>query len=264
MSEKQMTWKKAITTVLSKASGAMHYTDIADEILERGLRTNVGATPATSVNIAINRDTKSRGDQSQFVKVGSGQYMLRSQAARGPEKPPLGEAAKPEEEEEEAGLISAFGMFWRADYVNWTTQPKLLGQQSRGAEEVDFGGQLGVYLLHDRARVVYVGRASDQPLGKRLSQHMTDRLNGRWDKFSWFGVLDVTEDGKLVQRKMDHGASDWIAAMEALLIEALEPPQNRRRGDDLAAVEYLQVKDPELDKIQKQALFQELMKGIGS
>lgn len=31
--------------------------------------------------------------------------------------------------------------------------------------------------------------------------------------------------------------------MEALLIEGLEPPQNRRRGDDFDGVEYLQAED---------------------
>jgi len=30
------------------------------------------------------------------------------------------------------------------------------------------------------------------------------------------------------------------------LIETLEPPQNRRRGDDFTAIEYIQDIDPEL------------------
>jgi hypothetical protein len=34
--------------------------------------------------------------------------------------------------------------------------------------------------------------------------------------------------------------------LEALLIEALEPPQNRKRGDDFSAIEYIQDIDPEL------------------
>jgi hypothetical protein len=37
-----------------------------------------------------------------------------------------------------------------------------------------------------------------------------------------------------------------VATLEALLIEALEPPQNRKRGDDFSAIEYLQDIDPEL------------------
>jgi len=34
----------------------------------------------------------------------------------------------------------------------------------------------------------------------------------------------------------------------AILIEALEPRQNRKRGDDLSAVEYIQCEDPEIQK----------------
>jgi hypothetical protein len=32
------------------------------------------------------------------------------------------------------------------------------------------------------------------------------------------------------------------------LIEALEPRQNRKRGDDLAVAEYIQLEDPEIQK----------------
>lgn len=39
-----------------------------------------------------------------------------------------------------------------------------------------------------------------------------------------------------------------IPALEAILIEALEPRQNRKRGDDLGAVEYIQHEDPEIQK----------------
>ena len=40
----------------------------------------------------------------------------------------------------------------------------------------------------------------------------------------------------------------WPCALEAILIEALEPRQNRKRGDDLASVEYVQKTDPETQK----------------
>ena len=44
----EMTWRKAIEKVLSKASGAVHYKDIADKIIAERLRWNVGATPAAT------------------------------------------------------------------------------------------------------------------------------------------------------------------------------------------------------------------------
>jgi len=43
-------------------------------------------------------------------------------------------------------------------------------------------------------------------------------------------------------------ATQMIPALEAILIEALEPRQNRKRGDDLAAVEYLQKEDEGIKK----------------
>ena len=38
-----------------------------------------------------------------------------------------------------------------------------------------------------------------------------------------------------------------IVMMEAVLIEGLEPRQNRKRGDDFQAIEFLQVEDPKLE-----------------
>lgn len=49
-----------------------------------------------------------------------------------------------------------------------------------------------------------------------------------------------------------------ITTMEALLIEGLEPPQNRKRGDDFRAIEFLQVTDPEIHKSKIVSLMDEL------
>jgi hypothetical protein len=119
----------------------------------------------------------------------------------------------------------------------------------------DFANQVGVYLLHDSRNVVYVGRAMDQPLGRRLFQHTTDRLNGRWDRFSWFGIYGAKDDGSLdVSEPAKFSTVLLIATMEALLIEGLEPPQNRKRGDDFRAVEFLQVLNPSIQKSKVEAL----------
>ena len=49
-------------------------------------------------------------------------------------------------------------------------------------------------------------------------------------------------------------AEKLVPALEAILIEALEPRQNRKRGDDFAAVEYSQKTDPDIDKRKAKAL----------
>jgi hypothetical protein len=54
----------------------------------------------------------------------------------------------------------------------------------------------------------YVGRVTDQLLGRRLYQHTVDRLNGRWNRFSWFGVYLVNPDA--TARRILHGQkSAW-------------------------------------------------------
>lgn len=73
-------------------------------------------------------------------------------------------------------------------------------------------------------------------------------MSARWDRFSWFGLLPVSEAGQLGSLPDNYEAAKIIPALEAILIEALEPRQNRKRGDDLAAVEYIQRVDPEIEK----------------
>ena len=122
----------------------------------------------------------------------------------------------------------------------------MFGQQQAASKPVDFGKQKGIYILYDHHTVVYVGRSIDRTLGTRLFEHTVDRLGSRWNRFSWFGLLDVTEAGNLREASVNISLASLVATLEALLIEALEPPQNRRRGDDFTVIEYIQDIDPEL------------------
>lgn len=49
-----------------------------------------------------------------------------------------------------------------------------------------------------------------------------------------------------------------ISTLEALLVEALEPPQNRRQGDGFAELEFIQQTDPTIEKNRKKRLLEEL------
>ena len=48
--------------------------------------------------------------------------------------------------------------------------------------------------------------------------------------------------------------------MEALLIEAFEPPRNRRQGDRFREAEYIQEEDPQLKQEQIQDLLSEVQR----
>jgi len=254
----ELSWKKAIEKVLAEAGGAMHYKDIAEEIVSKDLRNSIGATPASTVNVVLNDSIKKQGDDSAFQSVGKGEYILRRKDAVASKKGGAirssASAESSTSEEEQYEIVSSFGMFWRRDYVEWGSTPKLLGMQQIGAQAVDFSAQLGIYLLYDGREVIYVGRSSERPLGRRLYEHTVDRLSTRWDRFSWFGLLPVSSEGKLGKLPREFLGSKMIPALEAILIEALEPRQNRKRGDDLSAAEYFQMEDPEIDRRRKKAL----------
>lgn len=255
----ELGWKEAIVRVLTKSGEPMHYTDITQAIADDGLKSKFGATPAASVAATISMSLQNDGEKSPFLKVSRGVYTLRPGKGASAGKT----LAQPTgEDKDQTGFINAFGMYWQRDNVLWAKTPKLLGQQQLGSP-VDFCQQKGVYLLHDGSKVVYVGRTTDQPLGLRLKQHTTDRLNGRWDRFSWFGIFAVSDDGTLSSTPPDtFNVESLIATMESLLIEGLEPPQNRKRGDDFSAAEFLQVEDPEIQKSQIYDLMEKLKKKL--
>jgi hypothetical protein len=251
--KKEMGWDDAIQKVLASADGQMHYKEIAEEIQKTGLRQKLGATPANTVNSIINRSINEDSD-TPYVRTAAGYYSLKNTIAA------LAQATAPSVKQEETkptGLIQSFGMYWRANEVSWKNKPKLLGQQQIGSDSVDFCDQIGVYVLYDRDRVIYVGRTTDRPIGQRLFEHTKGRMMGRWDRFSWFGLRGVNEKGELTTVDLEANTeSVVIETLEAILIETLEPPQNRKRGDQFSATEYLQVQDPEIsdEKTRVQAI----------
>jgi hypothetical protein len=244
----ERSWKDAIITVLSESKEPLHYTDITERILSRGLKTTSGATPVATVNAHIAASIKHDGEASPFIRVARGLFTLRANNGTG-----ISLKATETDIETSAEVIRAFGIYWQREHVVWRRQPRLFGRQQVAAKSVDFGAQRGVYVLADHHTVVYVGRAIDRPLGQRLFEHTLDRLSGRWNRFSWFGLWDVSDTGKLTEPELAPTIASIVTAFEALLIETLEPPQNRRRGDDFNAVEYIQDIDPELREQELQS-----------
>lgn len=246
-----MSWRDAIVKVLDEAEGPLHYSEISEQILSHGYYKTDGATPAATVNAQISSSIKHDGAKSPFLRVGKGTFTLRTKGNNQPSPTPLAkqssrEAMQEPESDESESIIRSFGMYWQRDLVVWKNDPKMFGKQQALSKPVDFAKQKGIYILYDHHTVVYVGRATDRPLGRRLHEHTIDRLGSRWNRFSWFGLLDVTDEGNLREIPLKVSLAVVVSTLEALLIEALEPPQNRKRGDDFYAIEYIQDVDPEL------------------
>lgn len=195
----ELTWRKAIDTILSSSATPLHYNEITERIISEGLRKNLGATPAATVNAQISASIKHDGEASPYVRVSKGTFAMRSGTPGATTVAPklTPDITESEESEEQYEIVTSFGMFRRKEAIEWTATPKLLGMQQIGATPVDFYKQLGIYLLYDGREVIYVGRTTDRPLGRRLYEHTMDRMSARWDRFSWFGLLPVSDSGQI-------------------------------------------------------------------
>ena len=248
--EQEMDWQKAIITVLEDKGEPLQVTEL---IGERGLRTLSGANPANSVNGFLsqmtNKNHKSFKDQIQ--RVTRGVYMFVDPASPMPDpQQDIDDIDDAETEQDEKKIVPAYGLYWERDKVNWGKGSKgILGRQTPDSNEVDFSEQHGVYLLHNDRSVIYVGRTTGSLRG-RLNSHRQGKKSPRWNRFSWFGLCDVNDndkDGKLKPPPSQIDTQDLVVALESVLIEALEPPVNGQRGDDMGSL-YEQVVDPEIQK----------------
>jgi hypothetical protein len=261
---RELKWKEAIEKVLEEERKALHYTKIAELISERGYRKSLGATPQDTVSANLTTDINTNKEKSIFVKVDKGIYILRKflddSSQHLVQEEIIGKVSEKKDLLENNNVINAFGIYWNRNLVHWKTTPDLLGIQQIGASEVNFKDQIGIYLLHDNREIIYIGQAIDQALGQRLKQHTVDRLSGRWDRFSWFGFFPVHENGGLDNNKIFKNISvqNLGDTLEAILIESIEPRQNRKQGNLFVGLEYLQQEAPELKKKMKEQLIKEL------
>ena len=154
-------------------------------------------------------------------------------------------------------IIPCFGLSWLRDDVHWDTkQPHLYGQESPEAEVLNFADQIGVYILYNWPNIVYVGRTSAQKNGlfsRLFSHHISSRRSDKWDRFSWFGLKGL--DG-LARADLD--IEGEITLMETVLIEALSPPFNDKKGDNLGT-HFFQVADPVIQDIERQKVMDMLL-----
>ena len=107
--------------------------------------------------------------------------------------------------------------------------------------------------------MIYVGQtgSGDQRLLKRLKQHRKNDLRGRWDTFSWFGLLHVLRNGQLSSVSERAGSKIETVSnhMEAILIATAEPQLNRQGGRfGRKAIQYIQVRDMRLGLTDEQML----------
>ena len=248
MTSGNLTWDDAVIRVLQDAGKPLHYTEVGDRIAEQGLTRSVGATPANSANVALNKLAKS----GIIEKVGRGVFAI-SEVAR-----QITDVDSDDDNTVVSDIgrltVNAYGLYWDRNSVDWeatTNNRQLLG--AAGGIQVNFADQDGIYLLHNGNEITYVGKSrtpnAQAGLYSRLKFHHTDRRKtDRWDTFSWFGFKPVNENGELLPTPESATIGDVIDILEAILIEGLMPRLNMRSGDGarewLKGNQYFQDQSP--------------------
>lgn len=126
--------------------------------------------------------------------------------------------------------VAAFGRYWKFGQKEAETG-RLLGVRRGSNSPIDMAKQSGVYILHERERVVYVGKTERDGLIDRLREHKKGIKWERWDRFSWYGFRAVDlETGGLVDVDVGLDGSRSVDVLESVLIEVLNPYLNVQRG----------------------------------
>ena len=147
-------------------------------------------------------------------------------------------------------LIKNYGLYWDAGSVDWGRKKKnepyrLVGYSSHKKSRLAaFDKQIAIYILYDPSlRPIYIGQAGSgkQRLYARLKQHnITDHLAGRWEKFSWFGLLNVNTgkdkkdnnycalEGRGAGKVFSAAGNILLDQFESILLAGAEPSLNKQ------------------------------------
>jgi len=142
-------------------------------------------------------------------------------------------------------LITSYGLFWKVDQTEWLSRDgrkgkhRLLGRLRKKYSRLrvaDFWSQSGIYVRYGNYGLYYIG-VSGRQLGKRIHDHLSDDHAGEWDRFSWFGFREVTDErdarGLLTLGKAQTTSPIRLSKargdIEAILFRAFAGPGNRRR-----------------------------------
>ena len=157
-------------------------------------------------------------------------------------------------------IISSYGLFWRADEVDWFPGQgkrfRLYGRRgkTRGSfQACDFWKQQGIYILYGNLGSYYGGLT--MRIGHRLRDHQRDKHADQWDRFSWFGfrrVLKGRDDYGLQKLEAMSAAKSVelksvIKDLEALVLKAVAV-QNANDSHFTVGKRWEQVKRNEIEK----------------
>jgi hypothetical protein len=230
---------KSIAEIISDSSGPMDYGEIASKLAENGKIAAFGAMPYKSVSAIIEDAILKDGDDCPFVKTYPGVYILGKNAR--PAHLRAAKALPSDFPDPSLGIITCYGQFWHRDRVNWMPSAQIMGCQIPASPKVNFAEQAGIYALHlNNETVTYIGQTGERTLGECLFDHTRGRINGHFEKFSFYGFRPVLDDGTFGSLPEKADIQEVMASMLSALVEVANPKANRRYFDKFSQLEFAQ------------------------
>ena len=240
-----MKWIDAIIEVLKTSKEAMHYVDIANEIMSRKLREEC-KTPHISVHVIMNahQDIFLKDSKSKYILNPAFDYKNWQKNSTTTDKDENKVIEAQTTKTNNKTIIKAYGKMWERNQVDWhKCHPVLLGTPRKMSQYIDFNEMRGIYMLYDQnGALVYVGLATNG-IGSRLKDHTKDKHANAWTQFSWFGIDIIRQDGTIKRSThLQTTISDVASALESVVIIGVQPPRNTKGGEKMKDKEYLQYK----------------------
>ncbi len=281
-----MKWKYAIMKVLYDNPEPMHYGNVANEVITKSLRDKFGATPANTVNVLLFKhkdvfeyvdsddcegwrlkqpiDTAEQAEmEKQFLqRMSILNDRLQSENGIIPQEDFDSDESDDEslndndsqQAQKQTNFVTSRGYLWRRDSCQIKNGSlMLLGLQNTKDpnQYIDFTDQVGVYVLLKDFQPIYVGQALKQSLGVRLFQHTRDRFQFRWNRFSWYGIYNISEDKSLDKStEQKYTTEALINGLEGVLIDVIEA-SNSKSGNGMSGTQYFQFMIEEISRLDK-------------
>jgi hypothetical protein len=163
-------------------------------------------------------------------------------------------------------LFKNCGVYWHLDDTflgkpgsRGRNKGRLIGVNEANVE-TDFSNQIGIYALYADFDLVYVGQVGagdNNTLIHRIRHHSRSELKDRWNRFSWFGLLRVLQNGELAApAAANHpNRAQLLDHIEGIILQFAEPKLNSQEGRFRGEViSYRQKRDDRLGPTEREML----------
>jgi len=133
-------------------------------------------------------------------------------------------------------LIKAYGLHWDPEEIyginGQSSKVSFRGfvKKRNKKYEIDFWNAKGIYALFKDFEIFYIGKVTENRLGKRIESHWRYRKE-HWDTFSFYSFSDIDfkkEKVKPTSKKIEIDINVAIKTIEAIIINTAVPFNNKQ------------------------------------